>query len=113
MVARRTLRVQPKAYKKKSQLNKNARMRLDQAAIDKKNPQASRRPDQLTSVSRCEPDSGQELTSTSTTQHTVLQAQLNVEEDFENSEKSQEGSLEQTVSCHTGHQSFCETRSLI
>ncbi|KAG0148090.1 hypothetical protein CROQUDRAFT_41860 [Cronartium quercuum f. sp. fusiforme G11] len=35
MVARRKLRVQPKVYKKKSQLDRTSRMRLDQAAIDK------------------------------------------------------------------------------
>lgn len=37
-MARRKLRVLPKVYKKTSELDRNPRMRLDQAAIDKETP---------------------------------------------------------------------------
>lgn len=35
MVARRRLRIQPKVYKKRSQLNRSPRMHLNEASIDK------------------------------------------------------------------------------
>lgn len=51
MVARRRLRIQPKVYKKRSQLNRTPRMHLNEAAIDKESqkttsPQSQDEPEQ-------------------------------------------------------------------